>query len=198
MLSFFRWNPSFQSLTGDHDKWLSSNNYRFNLTLSRTNESHNDFQNWRVYCQPSEKELTHNTKARMRKPVCLVAQWCPTLCDLVDCSSPGSSVYGYSPGQNTREGSLSLLQGIFPTQGSNPGLLQCRWILYQLSHKGSPRILEWGAYLFSSGSSRYKNWTGVSCIVGRLFTNWAIREALFKYRVIQFTLFKLFLKISQL
>ena len=34
-------------------------------------------------------------------------------------------------------GSLSLLQGIFPTQGSNPGLLHCKWILYQLSHKGS-------------------------------------------------------------
>ena len=43
-----------------------------------------------------------------------------------------------SPGQNTGVGSLSLLQGIFPTQGSNPGLLRCRWILYQLSHKGSP------------------------------------------------------------
>jgi len=34
-------------------------------------------------------------------------------------------------------GSLSLLQGIFPTQGSNSGLLHCRWILYQLSHQGS-------------------------------------------------------------
>ena len=45
-----------------------------------------------------------------------------------------------SPGQNTEKGSLSLLQGIFPTQGSNPGLLHCRWILYQLSHKGSPKI----------------------------------------------------------
>ena len=43
-----------------------------------------------------------------------------------------------SPGQNTRVGSLSLLQGIFPTQGSHPGLLHCRQILYQLSHKGSP------------------------------------------------------------
>ena len=42
-----------------------------------------------------------------------------------------------SPGQNTGVGSLSLLQGIFPTQGSNPGLLHCRQILYQLSHKGS-------------------------------------------------------------
>ena len=43
-----------------------------------------------------------------------------------------------SPGQNTRVGSLSLLQGIFPMQGSNPGLLHCRQILYQLSHQGSP------------------------------------------------------------
>ena len=44
-----------------------------------------------------------------------------------------------SPGQNTRVDSLSLLQGIFSTQGSNPGLLHCRWILYQLSHRGSPQ-----------------------------------------------------------
>ena len=50
------------------------------------------------------------------------------------------------PGQNTGEGSLSLLQGIFPTQESNPDLLHCRQILYQLSHKGSPRMLEWVAY----------------------------------------------------
>src|SRR5574339_221269 len=40
-----------------------------------------------------------------------------------------------SPGQNTGVGSLSLLQGIFPTQRSNPGLMHCRQILYQLSHK---------------------------------------------------------------
>ena len=45
-----------------------------------------------------------------------------------------------SPGQNTGVGSCSLFQGIFPTQGSNPGLLHCRWILYQLSHKGSPSM----------------------------------------------------------
>ena len=56
-----------------------------------------------------------------------------------------------SPGQNTWVGSLSLLQGIFPTQGSNPGLLHCRRIPYQLSHKGSPRILEWVAYSISRG-----------------------------------------------
>ena len=51
--------------------------------------------------------------------------------------------------QNTGVDSLSLLQGIFPTQGLNPGLPHCRWILYQLSHKGNPRILEWVAYPFS-------------------------------------------------
>ena len=56
-----------------------------------------------------------------------------------------------APGQNTGLGSLSLLQGIFPTQGSNPSLSHCGWILYQLSHKESPRILEWVAYAFSSG-----------------------------------------------
>ena len=59
-----------------------------------------------------------------------------------------------SPGQNTGIGSLSLLQGIFPTQRSKPALPHCRWILNQLSHQGSPRILEWVAYPFSSGSSR--------------------------------------------
>ena len=82
-----------------------------------------------------------------------------------------------SPGQNTEVVSLSLLQGICPTQGSNPGLPHCRRILYQLSHKGSPRILEWVAYPFSSGSSQPRNWTGVSCIAGRFYTNWVTREA---------------------
>ena len=56
-----------------------------------------------------------------------------------------------SPGQNTGVGSFSLLQGIFPTQGLNPGLPHCRQILYQLSHQGSPRLLEWIAYTFSRG-----------------------------------------------
>ena len=82
-----------------------------------------------------------------------------------------------SPGQSTRVDSLSLLQMIFPTQGLNPGLLRCRRILYQLSHQGSPGILEWVAYPFSRESSWPRNWTGVSCIAGRVFTNWATGEA---------------------
>ena len=87
-----------------------------------------------------------------------VIQSCPTLCDPMDYTySPRNS-----PGQNTGVSSLSLLQEIFPTQGLNPGLPHCRRILYQLSHKQSPRILEWVAYLFSSGSSRPRNQTWVS------------------------------------
>ena len=81
-----------------------------------------------------------------------------------------------SPGHNTGVGSLSLCQGIFPTQGLNPGLLRYRQIL-QLSHKGSPRILEWVAYPFSNGSSWPRNPTELSCIAGGFFTNWAISEA---------------------
>ena len=67
------------------------------------------------------------------RPVCLVTQLCPTLCDPRDCSPPGISIHGDSPGQNTGVGYYFLLQGNFPTQASNPGLLHCRQILYQLS-----------------------------------------------------------------
>ena len=78
--------------------------------------------------------------------------------------------HGYSPwnslGQKTRVGSLSLLQGILPTQGSNSGL-PWRWIPYQLSHQESPRILEWLVYPFSSGSSWPRYQTRVSCVAGR-------------------------------
>ena len=88
----------------------------------------------------------------------------------------GSSVHGDSPGKNTGVDCHALLQGIFPTQGLNPGLPHCRQILYQLSHKGSPRILEWVAYPFSRGSSQSRNWTEVSCLAGGFFTSWATRE----------------------
>ena len=64
------------------------------------------------------------------------AQSCLTLWDSME----------NSPGWNTGRGSFSLLQGIFPTQGSNRGLLHCRWILYQLNYEGSPHKNEgiWG------------------------------------------------------
>ena len=81
-----------------------------------------------------------------------------------------------SPGQNSEVGNLSFLQEIFPTQEFNPDFPHCRWILYQLSHKGSLRILEWVAYPFSSRSSWPRNWTRVSWTADRFFTNWAMRE----------------------
>ena len=55
--------------------------------------------------------------------VCLVTELCPTLCDPMDRSPPGSSVQGNCPGKNTRVGCHFLLQGIFLTQGLNPLLL---------------------------------------------------------------------------
>ena len=73
--------------------------------------------------------------------------------------------------------SMGILQGIFPTQGTNPGLPHCRQIFYQLSHQGSSRILEWVAYPFSRGFSQPRNGTGVSCIAGEFFTSWATKEA---------------------
>ena len=70
--------------------------------------------------------------------LCLVVQSRPTLCDPIDCSLPGTSVHGDSPGKDTGVGCHALLQGIFPTQGLNPGLQHCRRILYHLSYQGSP------------------------------------------------------------
>ena len=81
-----------------------------------------------------------------------VAQSRPTLCDPVDCSQPGSPVRGDSPGKNTGEGCHALLQGIFPPQGSNPGLPHCRQILYHPSHQGSPRILGVGCLSLLQGN----------------------------------------------
>ena len=79
-----------------------------------------------------------------------------------------------SPCKNTGVGSCSLLQGIFSTQGSNPGLPHCSQILYYLSHQGSPRIV----YPFSRGSSWPRNQIGVSCIAGSCFIGWATRGSL--------------------
>ena len=81
-----------------------------------------------------------------------ITQSCPTLCDPRD-FSPWNS-----PGQNTGVGRVGSLR-------------HCRQILYQLSHQGSPRILEWVAYPLSSGSSQPRDQIGVSCIAGGFFTS---------------------------
>ena len=133
---------------------------------------------------------------------------CPTLCDPMDLSPPGSSVHGILQARIlTGVGCCFLLQGIFPTQGSYPHVLHLlHWQAGSLP-PGPPgdglvakscltlviswtvacqtplarilqvRILGWVAIPFSRGSSRPRNWTLVSCIAGRWFSNWAMREA---------------------
>ena len=66
---------------------------------------------------------------------CLVAQSCPALCNSMDYSLAGPSVHGNSPGKNTGVGCHAILQGIFPTWGSAPGVYHCRWILYPLKYE---------------------------------------------------------------
>ena len=87
-------------------------------------------------CSPPDSSVHGISQARILEWVCevKVAQSCLTL------RPHGLYSPWNSPGQNTRVGSLSRLQGIFPNQGLNPGLPHCRWIPYQLNHKGSP---EW-------------------------------------------------------
>ena len=108
----------------------------------------------------------------------LAAQSCPTLCDFMDCSLPDSSVHGIL--QAKILGWIALLQGTFPTQGLNSGLLHCRQILYCLSQQVSPTSLysmclvtqscptlataqtvAWQAPL-SMGFSRQEFWSGLS------------------------------------
>ena len=100
-----------------------------------------------------------------------VAQSCLILCDPHRLYSLWNS-----PGQNTGVGSCSLLQGIFPNQGSNPGLPHCRQIVYQLNHQGSPGILEWVAYPFSRDLlTQESNWGLLHCrqILYQLSYQWS-------------------------
>ena len=100
---------------------------------------------------------------RIQSPgMCLVAQLCPTLCHPMDCSPPGSSVHGEPPGKNTGVGCHALLQGLFPTQGSNPGLPHCKRILYSLSH------LEWTKYSV--------NLSFTICLSGKTLKNMGIHR----------------------
>ena len=103
--------------------------------------------------------------------VCSVTQPCPTLCDPKDCSPPGSSVHGILQARTLECVAMPL--SIFPTQGLNPDPPALQVDSYQLSHQGSPWILEWVAYPLSRGSSHPRNRPGVSYIAGGFFTSWA-------------------------
>ena len=104
----------------------------------------------------------HMEKSRLTDKDLLILTVKVESCSVVSDSLRPHELYSpwNSPGQNTGVSSLSLLQGLFSTQGSNPGLPHCRWILYQLSYKGSPRRPEWVAYPLSSRSSQPRSRTG--------------------------------------
>ena len=90
--------------------------------------------------------------------LCLISQSCLTLFNPMDSSPPGSSVHRDSPGKNTGVGCHALLQGIFPIQGSNPGLLHCRKILYHLSHQGSPSCLQEMNFIYKDKNKLKVKW----------------------------------------
>ena len=120
-----------------------------------------------------------NTLPNQRQRPTFLWKWkslSPVWLFVTPCDPPPYSPWN-SLDQNIGVGSLSLFQGTFPTQGSNPRLLHCRWILYQLSYKGSPKILDWVANPFSRVSSQPRNQTEVFCTASGFFTNWAMREA---------------------
>ena len=168
IISFFKWNQAPGALS-----WRRSFN-ALRLQNMASGEVTCSLQVWGFGCS-FEKSLKYILDRSMGYES---EKWSESRSVVSDSLRPHGLYSPWnSPGQNTGVGSLPLLQGIFPSQGSNPGLLHCRWILYQLSHKRSPRILEWVAFPFTSGSSRPRNLTGVSCIAGRFFTNWAMREA---------------------
>ena len=90
-----------------------------------------------------DSDMTEHTHTQQSQSVL------PLLCDPMDCSLPGSSVHEILQARILEWVATLSSRGIFPTQGSNPGLLHCRCFLYHLSHWGRPRILEWVAYPFS-------------------------------------------------
>ena len=103
----------------------------------------------------------HVNHTQLRVCVCVCAQLCTTLCDSMDCSSSGSSVHEILQARILEWVAMLYLQGIFLTQGSNPGLLHFRQILYCLSHHRSPP----GSGLRGSPSNPIRCHVSAACVL---------------------------------
>ena len=176
--------PAMQEVQGT---WIQSPGWE--VPLEEGMATHSSILTWRIPWteEPGSPQSIGSLSQIQLKQLSThthVVKWSES-CAVVSDSLPPHGLYSpwNSPGQNTGVGSLSILQGIFPTLGLNPGLLHRKRILSQLSHKGNPRILKWVDYPFFSGSSWPRNRIRVSCIAGGFFTNWAIREALITYNI---------------
>ena len=125
--------------------------------------------------------------------MCLVAQLCSTLCDLMDCNPPGPSVHGDSSGKNTGVGCHALLQGTFPTQGLNLGLPHCRWTLPS-EPSGKPMTTGVGSLSLLQGIFLTQEWNW-----GLLHCWWILYHMsyLLQFRQILFALSKQYIEVMR-
>ena len=114
----------------------------------------------------------------------LVAQLCPILCNPMNYSLPGSSVHGILQSRILEWVAVLSSRGFFPTQGSNPGLLHCRQILYHLSYQdtkestcnvGDPGLISWRRVWFPTPVFLSGEFHGQTSLVG--YSPWACKES---------------------
>ena len=131
------WNFNFSiSPSNEYSGLISCRSDWFNLlAVQSLLQHHNSKASVHQHSDFFMVQLSHPYRTTGKSMKVQVSQLCLTLCDPLDCSPPASSIHGIFPDKNTGVGCHFLLQGIFPTQGSNSGLLYCRWILYQLSFR---------------------------------------------------------------
>ena len=159
MVPFVLLSAVWSLLLKEGSKWKNSSPFVFLITVwslllkegSKWKNSSPSF-----YIFSSEVESQENDSPKSSKCKVSVAQSRLSLCDPRDCSPPGSFVHGFSRQEHWSGLPFPWLQGIFLTQGSNPGLHHCRWILYHLSHQGSLVNVKISHYFHICRGARFK------------------------------------------
>ena len=161
--------------------WLDGTTDSMDRNLSKLWKIVEDRGAWQASVYKAAKSLTQLSDWRVKVKA---AQWCLTRCDPMEPYSPWNS-----PGQNTGVGSLSLLHGIFPTQGSNPRFPALQADSLPAEPQGKPKNTGMGSLSLLQQIFPTRNWTRVSCIASGFFTNWAMREALEPDRIYEIIIF---------